>query len=47
LREATLKDCATNLFEANRLPVPKNPPILHFADEVSVDIWYLESVEDV
>ena len=46
LREATLKKCETNLFEVNRLPIPKNPPILHYADEVNVDIWYLEPVED-
>ncbi|HEX5887540.1 MAG TPA: DUF2071 domain-containing protein, partial [Pyrinomonadaceae bacterium] len=46
LREATLKNLETNLFEVNRLPVPKGQPILHYADEVNVDIWYLESVED-
>ena len=42
----TLKNLETNLFEVNRLPVPKGQPILHYADEVNVDIWYLESVED-
>ena len=46
LREVTLKDVETNLFEVNRLPVPKGSPILHYADEVTVDIWYLEPVED-
>jgi len=46
LRAVTLKDLETNLFEVNRLPVPKTPPILHYADEVNVDIWYLEPLED-
>jgi hypothetical protein len=46
LREATLKNWETNLFEVNRLPVPKGQPIVHYAEEVNVDIWYLESVED-
>lgn len=46
LREATLKSYETNLFEINRLPTPKTQPIVHYAPEVNVDIWYLESVED-
>lgn len=46
LRKANLKNLETNLFEINRLPVPKTPPIVHYADEVSVDIWYLRSVDD-
>jgi uncharacterized protein YqjF (DUF2071 family) len=46
LREATLKSVETNLFEINRLPIPKVPPIVHYAEEVNVDIWYLESVGD-
>jgi len=46
LRQATLKSLATNIFEVNRLPVPKTEPIVHYAEEVNVDIWYLESVED-
>ena len=46
LRKATLKSLETNLFEINRLPVPKTPPLVHFATEVNVDIWYLQSVDD-
>jgi uncharacterized protein YqjF (DUF2071 family) len=46
LREATLKNVETNLFEVNRLPIPKVPPIVHYAEEVNVDIWYLEPVEE-
>ena len=46
LREVTLKNVETNLFEINRLPVPRTPPLVHYADEVNVDIWYLEPVED-
>ena len=46
LRQATLKSYDTNLFEINRLPVPKTEPIVHYADEVNVDIWYLRSVDE-
>lgn len=46
LHEATLKSVETNLFEVNRLPVPKTPPIVHYGEHVSVDIWYLEPVEN-
>ena len=46
LREATLKSYDTNLFEVNRLPTPKTEPIVHYADEVDVEIWYLESLDD-
>lgn len=46
LQEATLKNYETNLFDINRLPTPKTQPIVHYAEEVSVDIWYLEPVED-
>jgi uncharacterized protein YqjF (DUF2071 family) len=46
LRKAIVKSYDTNLFEVNRLPTPKTEPIVHYAEEVNVDIWYLESVED-
>ena len=46
LQKATLKNLQTNLFEINRLPIPQNEPIVHYAEEVNVDIWYLEAVED-
>lgn len=46
LRQATLKSYDTNLFEINRLPAPKAEPIVHYAEEVNVDIWYLESVDE-
>jgi len=46
LRQATLKTLNTNIFEVNRLPIPKVEPIVHYADEVNVDIWYLESVDE-
>ena len=45
LRTATLEDFETNLFEANRLPIPRNEPLVHYADEVNVEIWYLEKVD--
>jgi uncharacterized protein len=46
LREATVKSYETNLFDVNRLPTPKTEPIIHYAEEVNTDIWYLESVVD-
>jgi uncharacterized protein YqjF (DUF2071 family) len=46
LQKATLKSYETNLFDVNRLPTPKTEPIIHYAEEVNTDIWYLESVDD-
>lgn len=46
LQEATVKSYETNLFDINRLPTPKTEPIVHYAEAVTVDIWYLESVEE-
>jgi hypothetical protein len=34
------------MLEAIQLPQPKTQPILHYAEEISVDIWMLESAED-
>jgi uncharacterized protein len=45
LQQATVKSYETNLFDINRLPTPQSEPILQYADEVNVDIWYLEPVE--
>jgi hypothetical protein len=46
LREAKLSEFSTHLFEAHGLPKPTGPPLLHYADEVSVDIWFLERLDD-
>jgi uncharacterized protein len=46
LRQAYLGDYRTNILTANRLPSPKQQPIVHYADEVNVDIWSLERIRN-
>ena len=45
LYEAELTSFSSTMLEANRLIQPKTQPILHYADEVNVDIWSLELVD--
>jgi len=45
LYEAELTSFSSTMLEANRLVQPKTQPIVHYADEVSVDIWSLELVD--
>ena len=45
LYEAELTSFSSTMLEAAQLTQPKTQPILHYADEVSVDIWSLELVE--
>lgn len=45
LYEAELTSFSSTMLEASRLVQPKTQPILHYADEVNVDIWSLELVE--
>jgi uncharacterized protein YqjF (DUF2071 family) len=46
LREVELADFSSNIFEANGLPKPKTEPLLHYGEEVNVDVWFLENVQD-
>jgi uncharacterized protein YqjF (DUF2071 family) len=46
LREAQLAECSTNMFEVNGLPMQTNEPLLHYAEEVNVDIWFLERISN-
>ena len=46
LYKAELTNFGSTLLESKMLPQPKTQPVLHYADQVSVDIWMLESVED-
>ncbi len=46
LYSAELTNFASSMLEAKQIPQPKTQPILHHAEQVSVDIWGLESVED-
>jgi len=45
LCEATLADFSSNILEANGLPKLKTEPVVHYAEEVNVDIWFLESLD--
>lgn len=45
LHEAELTDFASSMLEAKQIPQPKTQPILHHAEQISVDIWPLERVE--
>lgn len=46
LYEAELTTFKSTMLEAKQLPQPKTQPLLHHAEQVSVDIWSLESVDD-
>lgn len=46
LYKAELTNFGSTMLDAKQIPQPKTHPILHHAEEVSVDIWNLESVED-
>jgi len=41
-----LVEFGSTMLEATQLPQPKTQPILHHAEQVSVDIWLLETVKD-
>src|SRR5215203_1954709 len=44
LYEAELTNFGSTMLEAAELIQPKTQPIVHHAEEVSVDIWFLETV---
>ena len=46
LYKAELTNFGSTMLEAMQIPQPTRPPILHYAEQVSVDIWPLETVED-
>ncbi len=46
LYEAELTSFSSTMLEANGIAQPKTQPILHHAEEVNVDIWLLEMVDD-
>ncbi|HKY42125.1 MAG TPA: DUF2071 domain-containing protein [Pyrinomonadaceae bacterium] len=45
LYQAELTDFASSMLEAKQITQPTTQPLLHHAEEVSVDIWPLEPVE--
>jgi uncharacterized protein YqjF (DUF2071 family) len=44
LQKATLSSFDSTMIESHGLPTPKEEPLLHYAEEISVDIWPLEEV---
>lgn len=46
LYEAELTEFGSTMLEAKEIPQPKTQPILHYTEQISVDIWMLESVDD-
>jgi len=42
LQESAVEDFSSTMFEANGIPAPKTEPLVHYAEEVDVDIWALE-----
>lgn len=45
LYEAELIDFSSTMFEASGLRQPETDPIVHYAEEISVDVWLLEPVD--
>ena len=45
LYQAELTNFASSMLEAKQIPQPKSQPILHHAEEASVDVWGLEPVD--
>lgn len=41
LRQATLNSCSSTMVEALAVPAPAGEPLLHYAEELKVDIWPL------
>lgn len=45
LQKAELTKWGSSMLEASRLTQPQGEPKVHYAEEIDVDIWYLERVE--
>ena len=45
LYKAELTNFGSTLLEPKQIPQPKTQPILHYAEQISVDIWMLETVD--
>jgi uncharacterized protein YqjF (DUF2071 family) len=44
LREAEVSGHKSTMIESHRLPKPKGKPLLHYSEELTVDVWTLEKV---
>lgn len=47
LQNAQLASCDSTMIAAQALPTPNSDPLLHYAEELSVDIWRLKKIETV
>lgn len=45
LRRASLSSLESSMIESHGLPTPSGDPLLHYAEEISVNIWPLEDCE--
>jgi uncharacterized protein YqjF (DUF2071 family) len=46
LQESEVQEFTSTMLEANGILTPANAPLVHYAEEVNVDIWPLERVSD-
>ena len=44
LRAATISPFKSTMIESHLLPTPKGKPLLHYSEELTVDVWTLEKV---
>jgi uncharacterized protein len=44
LQNATLSSCTSTMIESQGLATPAGDPLLHYAEELTVDIWALQRV---
>lgn len=44
LQKATLASFGSTMIESLDLPTPEDNPVLHYAEEINVDIWTLEQI---
>ena len=47
LQESELQSFSSTMLEANGIEAPKTQPLVHYAEEVNVDIWALEPVANL
>jgi len=45
LQKAELNSLESTMIESHGLPTPKGEPLLHYCEELDVDIWSLEEVD--
>ncbi len=44
LRKAALNSITSTMIESHRLPTPSGDPLLHYAEEISVNIWSVAKI---